>query len=331
MSSTPKPVLIKQFKLGISPFKRKDDGSESMNIDGDPTGTPVVVWNGTGAGDTGGDWTHEASGTETAGSMRSGTNGLDTGVQALSDKTRFDNGADLDINGIYTTLRFWMNPQAFPVGAKLKVKWRNLATTVIGTNLNVANYVSDFDTGVWQQVDIPIEDFLLTGDVSEIVLTYANAAGQHFYFDDFELIPPGGGPYKFRIQPPAGENWHIEEIKLVIAAGSTGWDSSAFGNITGGLTSGLLLKHLDPSATPETIVHWKSNTKSNVELWGRYCQEADVSFSNPERLFVFTVQPSLASVLVTPSEVIDFVVRDDLSSLANLRAFAHYGIEDIPA
>ena len=179
--------------LGQSRFLRTDDGSAPMNIDGTPGGTSVVLWNGTGAGDTGGDWTAGDEGSETAGSMRSGTNGWDTGAATKDGYTSFDNGSELDIDGTYQTLQFWMNPQAYPNKSELQIEWRNAADGKIGSTLNIEDYVTDFDIGVWQQVSIPISDFGLTANVQKLRIVYGKEAGQQFYYDDMELLESGGG------------------------------------------------------------------------------------------------------------------------------------------
>lgn len=322
------PVAAKQkLRLGRTSFKRTDDNSESMAINGLAAGSPVIIWNGTGAGDTGGDWTHEAQGTETAGAMHAGTNGMDSGVRSVGQDTRFSNGSNIDIDGTYDELTFWMNPQVFPAGAELRVRWKTLGGSNPGVTLDVANYVSNFDIGVWQKVTIPIADFVLTADVAKVEFEYAAAGGQHFYFDDIELnTSAGGGPFTFRVVAPASECWHVERIVLAIEAADTGWNGDAFADITSGLTNGVLLKLHDP--TPPTV-HWAVNAKDNKELFGQYLVENDAAFFDSKQMLTFVVRPTVTTVTVTDTDVVDIIIRDDLSSLVNCRAFLHYGIEEV--
>ena len=319
-----------QLELGRIPFRHKDTNSEAMNVDGVAAGTPVVLWNGTGTLDSGGDWTHGDSGTETTASAKSGTNGLDSGVRITNDKTTFDNGSEVDIVDLYSELTFWMQPKAFPPNAKLRVLWRNSVGTKIGSAVNVANYVSNMDLDKWKSIQIPIEDFDLTAAVQKLELQYRLVDGQQFWFDDIEVTSSsGGGPHVFQVAAPAGLIYHVERAALVLSAPNTGWSGDAFANITGGLGRGLLLRYKKIGAESET--YWKVNAQNNAELFGQFQVINDVSFDNGDRQFTFALEPQLSSVvLVDDDEVLDIVVRDDLSALASFRAFLHFGVEELP-
>jgi len=322
------PLVGKQLlTLRVPSFKRVDDNSGAMNVDGSSQGTPTVVWNGTGASDTGGDWTVTGEGSETAGAMHAGTNGWDTDVTAQNDNTRFSYGSNTDIDGSYDELSFWMQPKAFPPASILRVRWRQLDNTAVGNNLRVDNYTTDMDPDVWQRVQIPMDDFALTADVAKLSFEYRAAAGQHFYFDDIKLnTASGGGPFRFRIDAPANRQYHLTMAVLVVAAPSSGWNPSAFGSISGGLENGLLFRQRRLSEGEDL---WKFNSKNNMDLFGRFHPQDDITFANGDLLIGFMVKPGGASVIVTDDDVIEFLVRDELSSLSEVRAYAHYGVEEI--
>jgi hypothetical protein len=69
-------------------FEHETSGSPVMEINGSSDGGELVIWNGTGVGDTGGDWTQGGtvdSAVETTETDRGyGTNGLD--VQTAKNK-----------------------------------------------------------------------------------------------------------------------------------------------------------------------------------------------------------------------------------------------------
>ena len=70
----------------------------------------------------------------------------------------------------------------------IRVRWRTAGGGTPGLKLDVSNYVTNMDIGVWQQVEIPITDFNLGAtDVAKIAFEYGVKGGQHFYFDDIEL------------------------------------------------------------------------------------------------------------------------------------------------
>lgn len=313
--------------LGQSSFLRTDNGTAPMNINGTASGTPVVMWNGTGAGDTGGDWTPSFQGSETAGSMHSGTNGWDTGATTVGQLTKFDGGADQDIAGTYDELSFWMQPKVFDTGSKLLCRWKtNGGGNGGGAELDVSDYVTNFDLDVYQKVTIPISDFGLTADVDKLQFKFGAKGGQHFWFDDIELnTSAGGGPFIFRISTPDAETrYHLTMAVIVISAPGVGWNPDAFADITSGLASGLLFRQKRIS-TGETL--WSVNSKDNVDLFGRFHPQDDITFSDGTLMAGFMLKPGKASVVVSDDDVLEVVVRDDLDSLTALRAYAHYGVE----
>lgn len=321
------PVVAgRDLLLGNTHFGRTDDSTQQMAIDGSSAGTVVNIWDGTGAGDTASDWTRTGVGVETTGSMHSGTNGLHTQIQTGGTESLFDNGSLLDVDTLYDSVSFWLQPQVYPGTSTLRVEWEDASNTQVGSSLNVENYVTNMDLGVWQRVEIPIADFALTGTVQFFVFRYAGAGNQRHFIDEVELNDSAGtGPYTFQVSAPAGEAWHATMMVLVLAAADTGWASDAFANIAGGLTNGLLVRQRRIS-TGDSL--WSLNSKDNIDLFGRYHPQEDFAFSNNELLVGFMVKPGQsADVVVTDDDVLEFVVRDDLSAMNNIRAFLHYGVE----
>lgn len=315
-------VAKQQLDLGRAPFQNVLDASEDMAISGVNT-TSALVWDGDASG-----WTLEAQGTVETYAAHDGTYGLDSGSRSVGQATRFDSGTNQDIAGTYDTVSFWMQPKAFKVNSKLDILWKTSAGGTPGTRLSVNDYVSNFDLDVWQKVTIPIDDFALGADVAQLELVYATQGPQQFYFDEFYLNSGGGGPQTFRVSSPTGQIWHVERLIVVIAAGEVGWNSGSFGDIASGLPNGFLLKHHKIGAEPET--YWVLNCKTNVELFGNFNISRDVAFADNEIMVVLSLEPVLTSViLVDDDEVLDFVVRDDLSNLARLRAFLHFGREAV--
>jgi hypothetical protein len=314
--------------LGQVSFKRTDDGSEGMDVDGTASGTVTNIWDGTGAGDTGAsDWTPSGEGSETAGSMHHGTNGWDTGVTSKDSTTLVTNGSDIDVSG-YAQLSFWLQPKAFPSGSRLDIRWQTVAGVDRGVQLDVAGYVTDYDLDVWQKVTIPMADFSIgANNVGRIRLTYAKEAGQQFWLDQIEFTASGGdGPYTYRVAAPdAAELYHVSMVVLMLAAPATGWDSDTFANADV-LTNGLLLRHRRLS---DGEVFWSFNSRDNVDLFGRYHPQDDVEFADGVLLVGFMVKPGGATVVVSDDEVLEYVVRDDLSDLSSARAFVHYGVEEV--
>ena len=316
------------YRLGRVPFKRTDDGTELLNINGASTGTALNVWNGTGASDTGGDWTRTGQGSESSSAdAGSGTNGLDSGTVGANTYANFDNGTEIDVAGTYSTLEFMLQPKTFPGNGKLRIQWRNAATTVVSSTLDIENYVTNMDIDIWQKVTIPIADFNLTGDVQSLRILFA-VGNQRHYFDDIELIQSGGlGPKIFRVAAPDNtQRFHLSMAVLLMAAPETGWNSDAFCDISGGLTNGIIFRHYKIS-TSEVITQF--NTKNNIELFGQYHPQEHFLFADSNRLAGFMVKPGRATLIITDDEVLDIVVRDNLSTIDAMRAYCHYGVEEV--
>ncbi|MBT8428495.1 MAG: hypothetical protein KJN79_01145 [Gammaproteobacteria bacterium] len=323
------PVFSGQIlALGRESFKRNGDGSELMNVDGSPAGTPVAVWNGTGAGDTGGDWTVGGVGSEAAAAdAGDGTNGWDTGVTALNDAWAFDNGSMIAVDGTYDELSFMLNPQAFPAGSRLFVGFLDDTSTLVGNAVRIDNQLPNMDLDVWQRVSLDIAQFNLTGNVQQIRFQARNAAGQQYYLDDIELVAAGGGgPFRFGVRAPAGQNWHMSMLVLKISGPTAGWDDDVFATLAGGIVNGLLLRQRRLS-TSETL--WRFVTRDNDELGGYYHPQDSITWANDIMTLGFMIKPGKASVIVTDDDVLEFVVRDDLSGISKMRAYLHYGVEEV--
>jgi hypothetical protein len=323
-------IADRDLTLGQAAFLREDNGTQQMNVNGLAAGSPAIMWNGTGGADTGGDWTPSAQGSETSGSNHSGTNGWDTGVTNVGQFTKFDGGANQDISGSYDELSFWIQPKAFPPGAQLLCRWKTSGGgNAGGAELDISNYVTNFDLDVYQKVTIPIADFGLTSDVDKLQFKFAGQGGQHFWFDDFELnTSAGGGPFVFQVKAPdTTARYHLTMAVLVIAAPDAGWNPTAFADIVSGLNNGLLIRQRKLSTQ---AISWSLNCKDNIDLFGRFHPQDDITFPDGTLLVGFMIKPGKASVIITDDDAMEIVIRDDLSSLISLRAFAHYGVEEIP-
>lgn len=313
-------VARHSLRLGQSKFLRVDDGLEVMNVNGLAAGSPVVIWNGEATY-----WTPGDQGSEESYAAHSGTNGWDSSPTSLGQDTKFDHGDNMDITQ-YGTLSFWMQPKAYPEGAALQVLWKTAGGLTKGNVLSVEDYVTNMDLDVWQKVTIPIEDFALPVDVDKVMFKYASHGGQQFWFDDIELTASaGGGPHTYRVAAPdATERYHLTMAVLILAGVSDGWNSDAFVNIVA-LDNGLLFRQRRIS-TAEIL--WSLNSRDNADLFGRFHPQDDIIFADDVMMMGFMLKPGNASVTITDDDVLEFVVRDNLTMISQVRAFAHYGIEE---
>ena len=315
------PINVLKRELSKAKFADIVSGSEALNVNGALVpGDILDIWEGETSL-----WTLSGNGTSTTAAAKNGTYGLDSGTRSTNDETILSNGSDIDIHGTYESLRFWVKPVEMPLGERLRVRWRTNAGVNNGIDLRVSDYLPDMDLDVWQQVTIPISDFGLTANVGKLILIYAVKQGQRFYYDDFELLEPGtGGTRTFRIVAPEGEHWHVSMSNLILSAGNTGWNSNAFANISGGLPLGLIFRRKILS-TGEVV--WSQTFQKNIELFGQLTPVYDFAFSDDELMVKFLMGITEEYLVVTDDDVLEFLVRDDLSSLTNMRAYVDYGKE----
>lgn len=145
----------------------------------------LVIWNGTGVDDVGGDWTHGAQGTEEAYAKHSGTNGLDASL-TQNQHVQFTSGA-VDI-GQYDLLSAWVNVRSWDADAHVEVTFTGPAGFT-GDTVNLDAYINKSLTTMWQRALIPYEDLGLTPQQ----ITYVNkldfkATGNiDVYLDDIEV------------------------------------------------------------------------------------------------------------------------------------------------
>jgi hypothetical protein len=112
-------------------------------------------------------------------------------------------------------------------------------------------------------------------------------------------------------------------MTLILVAPDTGWNSNAFANIAGGLASGLTLRHRDLALSDNS---WRIVCKQNTELFGNFDPVVDTAYNDGTRQISFVLRPDPATVVITANDVLEFVVKDDLTGLTNLRAFAEVGV-----
>jgi len=144
---------------------------------------------------------------------------------------------------------------------------------------------------------------------------------------NIDATPGAGGPYTFRLTASGtNECLHVKSLSLVVTASGAGWNSTSFGNIAGGLATGIVVKQycIDVDKT-----HWAINAKNNLEMFGQFQPQEEYLFSDDERLLEFLLVPSPAAIVLDINNALEITIADDLSSLTSMQAFAHYGIEDV--
>lgn len=135
----------------------------------------LIVWNGTGEHDSGGDWSHTGHGTEAVYAKYEGTNGLDATGFTNNKKIHFqdnnyNNVDDYDLLSMYINLKTW-----------------NADATLYfdsGSSVLLSRYLQTTNLNTWQRVLIPLEDFGLTAPIDLKKLTIESTGNNGFYLDN---------------------------------------------------------------------------------------------------------------------------------------------------
>lgn len=140
----------------------------------------LVIWNGTGLADTGGDWNHTGHGTEAAyADAGNGTNGLDATGFTNNKKIYFqdtneNNVDEYDLLSMNINLKGW--------GTEVYLEFED------GNAIALSDYVDETIFNTWQRVLVPLEDFGLTEPINLKKLTYTSSGSNSFYLDDVEFV-----------------------------------------------------------------------------------------------------------------------------------------------
>lgn len=137
-------------------------------------------------------------------------------------------------------------------------------------------------------------------------------------------INASGAAKTFRVAAPSNGFWLGGAIRLVIADNS-GWKLyNGFAALTSQLSNGVVIRkyNLDTS----TAV-WTWTIKRNIDLYERFERNAADDFSDSYTSAKFDLSPpgNDVALQVTDKLVYEFIIQDDLSSIARMRAVFLYG------
>ena len=180
-------------------------GSETLYIDEVCPETVIsgaictnIIWNGTGALDESGDWDHSKSGTETANSMRTGTNGLDATGLSKNSQIWFSYNQGDDISD-YDMLIAWVNMRSWTSGDVMNIRFHSLGSPGGWSDtISLGDYIDMSMFNMWQRALIPLNRFDLINYDRVDILEFESNGSMGMYLDDISLnvgVPIPIGPY----------------------------------------------------------------------------------------------------------------------------------------
>lgn len=180
---------VEGFVLGIGATTSDDEIIYVSDVCEGNVNCVVIVWNGTGVDDTGGDWTHSGHSSEESYAKYSGTNGLDANLQT-NYKVQFHKSVEENIVD-YDLLTMYLKVLSWDTDERIKLEFYRNGGTVYYVYLD--DYANIETINEWQKVFIPLNDFGFVPEdapgnpiyTDRLILT--STGNIHMYMDNIEL------------------------------------------------------------------------------------------------------------------------------------------------
>ena len=144
-------------------------------------GCALIVWNGTGILDSGGDWAHTGHGDEESYAKYEGTNGLDATGFTNNKKIYFQDTSENNLDD-YDLLSMYINLKTYPANGNFYAYFED------GNRVNLRDYIATQNLNTWQRVLVPLEDFGLTAPINLRRLIIESGSTMGMYMDNVEFV-----------------------------------------------------------------------------------------------------------------------------------------------
>lgn len=196
-----------------------------MNKDATFGGTPVLVYN-ENVGSGSGEWNTSAiSGTWLFSSVVQHYNGsvsIDGRPAVTNSVMQLSPGAgSFNFTG-YSTITGYIYITNWGAGIKyLNIYgWNTSTGTIVGTAVNIGNYVNTGTSNIWQEFSIPVSAMNLTNQTINTLRVQIIGTPPDFFLD-YIHIQETGGPIQYILQPLYDETLYICALNFTIAGPHT--------------------------------------------------------------------------------------------------------------
>jgi hypothetical protein len=328
-----KPYFVRTNQ--IRAFTNPDYGI-NMNINATPTGTPLKIHNGLDtvewtASSIIGTWDFESTTQKKAGSKS-----IDGTSTVNNDTCQFLNPAgDVDLNN-YVSISGWIYIGNWPAQGVKELNiygWDSGTASIVGTSINLGNYVNTGTLNVWQKFSVNLTDMLLnTATIDSIRINTVDlgiGAAIDFYIDEFQLESPGAGgsPTEYKIEPNTGTLLNVHSITMAAVdlydgtLANSGVMKLEYDKLLGQtLTTGITYKRLN-----KNVIEFAISLASIADILSLPGMTVD-SYGTDGTNTVMTLSYNYAEpVILDPRfrDYLSFTINDDLSTMIRLRALAN--------
>ena len=314
-------------------FMADSAGSVDMNIDASAGGTPVPIHDGTDhtywtASAVAGTWVFNSTA-----QAHTGTKSIDGTATGKDSIALFDKGSNLDLSG-YVSITGWIYLTNWPVAGTKHIQiygWDTNTGTMVGTSVNIDNYVSTSVIGSWQKFTMSLTDMGLSAQTIDSIRIQiaATATSPDFYLDDIQ-IEETGAPVEYTIKPTANTWLHVYKWNVFIVDEYDGTLDTGSANITPTMPKIPYLGFLGVSTLPSGINFRKyvndelvqSVTFRDVADFlsfpsGRIMDSGDDGTNVWIKIELELAVPSVSKA--ENNDYLSIVISDDLSGLKVLR------------
>ena len=210
----------KVFENKIKFFVNDDNGAD-MAVDADTLSLNEGIHNGIDNVY----WTASAiSGTWDFNSLvnpRTGTHSIDATATVNDDIAQFLRPAgNLALASPISAVGVWVYLASWGAGVKSidLYGWSTGSGAIVGTPVNLADYIDTTVLGSYQHAVVPLTDMNLqelTVDAFRIENTWVNGVQQTYYMDDIELLE-GDLPLEYTVEPDKGTWLYVHDINATI-------------------------------------------------------------------------------------------------------------------
>lgn len=296
------------------------DGSASGATEGIHDGTDTALWTGTALAGT---WDF-ASTTQ----FNSGAMSVDATATVDGDQAQFERASSIDsgdfaiLNGAIYLTKFNATRNTIPINFLL-------AGVSNGFTINLGDFIDTAMLNVWQSFIIPLCDFMVTGDIDQMIVETATTSGStpSYFLDDLDLRAGGGEVFTARV--PKDRTFRLTKIEVTFRddidlfadiganENATAWSINPDG-IMGlpALTNGLAIRSVVDGVTGQSAV-----LRNMADMLYTVFSVTDVFAQATDA--IVKLESSVTTTIFFDGGVddrVELVISDDLTGLTDFRA-----------
>lgn len=296
------------------------DGSASGATDGIHDGTDSALWTATALSGT---WDF-ASTTQ----FNSGAMSVDATATVDGDQAQFERSSSLDSSD-FAVLTGFIYLEKFNAGRNSIPINFLLAGVPVGVSVNLGDFINTVTLNSWQSFIVPLCDFVVTGDIDQMVVETATTSGTtpEYFLDDLDLR--AGGGEVFTAQVPKDRTFRLKKIEVtfrddidLFASVGANENATAWSINPGGimglaeLTNGLAVRSVVNGVTGQSAV-----IRNMAEMLYTVFSVADVFAQGTDA--IVKLESGVETTIFfdgAQDDRVELVISDDMTGLTDFRA-----------